>query len=146
MMTVKQFIKPQAGNIWSINPDATAFSALELMAEKDIGALPVIENGRLVGIFSERDYARKVILKGKSSKKTTVKELMTEHVHHVRPERTMEECMLLMSTKEIRHLPVVDQHELVGMVTIKDAVKAIIAHRENTIHGLENYISGGYGH
>ncbi len=144
--TVRQILQSKGNAIWSIGPEATVFEALVLMAEKDIGAVLVVDEEKLVGILSERDYARRVILKGRSSKDTKVGELMTPEVFYVRPEQSIEECMALMTNKHIRHLPVLENDKLVGMITIGDAVKAVIADQEVMIHSLENYIWGGYGH
>ncbi len=144
--TVRQILQSKGGRIWSVGPHATVFDALMLMAEKDIGAVVVVEGGKLVGIFSERDYARKVVLKGRSSKDTLVSELMTPDVFYVHPDQTIEECMALMTKRHIRHLPVLDSDDLVGIITIGDAVKAVIADQEVMISSLENYIRGGYGH
>jgi len=144
--TVRQILQSKGGRIWSVAPHATVFEALMLMAEKDIGAVTVVEGGKLVGIFSERDYARKVVLKGRSSKDTEVAELMTPDVFYVHPDQTIEECMALMTKRHIRHLPVLDGDDLVGIITIGDAVKAVIADQEVMISSLENYIRGGYGH
>ncbi len=144
--TVRQILQSKGGRIWSVGPHATVFDALMLMAEKDIGAVVVVEGGKLVGIFSERDYARKVVLKGRSSKDTLVSELMTPDVFYVHPDQTIEECMALMTKRHIRHLPVLDDDDLVGIITIGDAVKAVIADQEVMISSLENYIRGGYGH
>jgi len=144
MTSVAQLLKQKESTLWSIAPEQTVYSALQLMAEKDVGALLVIQQGKLVGIFSERDYARKLILMGKFSKETAVSELMTQDVLYVGPEHNLENCMVLMSNKRIRHLPVIDRGEILGIVTIGDAVKQIIRDREHTIHQLENYISGGY--
>ena len=142
MKTVNEVLKNKGREIWTISPLATVFQALELMAQKDVGALPVVENGKLAGIFSERDYARKVILKGKASKDTTVSELMTQTVFYVSPENTLEDCMALMTSKQIRHLPVLDRDRLVGMITLGDVVKRIISEQEFTIHELEKYVKG----
>ena len=144
--TVRQILQSKGGRIWSVAPHATVFEALMLMAEKDIGAVTVVEGGKLVGIFSERDYARKVVLKGRSSKDTEVAELMTPDVFYVHPDQTIEECMALMTKRHIRHLPVLDGDDLVGIITIGDAVQAVIADQEVMISSLENYIRGGYGH
>ena len=114
------------------------------MAEKDVGALLVVDEGKLVGIFSERDYARKVILKGKSSKDTAVSALMTHEVLYVEPQNTVEDGMALMTAKRIRHLPVMENEELVGIVTIGDVVSRVISDREFTIQQLEKYITGSY--
>lgn len=143
MKTVKQILKDKGSSVLAIQPDATVFDALNLMAEKNVGALLVLERGRPVGILSERDYARKVILKGKSSLKTPVRDIMTERVMFVRPEQTVEECMALMTEKHIRHLPVLLGDEVVGIVSIGDLVKASIDERDFMIKQLENYITGG---
>lgn len=144
MNTVRQLLKTKGHVVWTIDPDSTVFQALELMSEKDIGALLVIEDGHLVGIFSERDYARKLILKGKISRGTAVGDLMTRDVIVTDPKRTFEECLELMTEKRIRHLPVLEEGQVVGIVTIGDVVKQIITKQEDTIHELEHYISGSY--
>jgi len=141
-VTVRQILQTKGATIWSIAPQASVFEALALMAEKEIGALVVLNGQRLVGMFSERDYARKVILHGRSSKTTTVGELMTPHVLGVHPDQTVEECMALMTTKHIRHLPVVENGALVGLITIGDAVKSVIGDKEVKINSLENFILG----
>ncbi len=142
MITVRKIMMSKGGNVWSISPHATAYEALQLMAEKDVGALPVIEDGQLVGVFSERDYARKVILKGKSSKETTVGDLMTKPVFYVTPERTIEDCMALMTAIHGRHLPVLENGRVVGVVSIGDVVNTIITQQKVVIRDLENYITG----
>jgi len=142
MKVVKDILQGKGHQIWSITPDATVYDALTLMAEKNVGALVVLEGGRVVGIISERDYARKVILKGKSSKDLQVREIMTAAVVFVRPEQTMAECMVLMTDKHIRHLPVLVNDRLAGLVSIGDVVKAIIAEKEFIIEQLEGYITG----
>jgi CBS domain-containing protein len=142
MKTVNEVLKNKGREIWTISPLATVFQALELMAQKDVGALPVVQNGKLVGIFSERDYARKVILKGKASKDTAVSELMTQTVFYVSPENTLDECMALMTSKQIRHLPVLDHDRLTGVITLGDVVKRIISEQEFTIQELEKYVKG----
>jgi CBS domain-containing protein len=136
--------------IWSIGPRDTVYKALQLMAEKNVGALPVVdpENGDLVGMFSERDYARKLILKGKSSQATAVEELMSCPVFCVHPDDTLETCMELITTKHIRHLPVCDSSvchgsRMIGMISIGDVLKAVIAQQKILIKDLENYIVGG---
>lgn len=144
MDTIRQLLKAKGKDIWSIAPDETAFRALQIMDEKDIGALLVMENDKVVGIFSERDYARKVILKDKASKNTSVGELMTKDVVYVESSATVEECMALMTAKHIRHLPVFENEKLVGIVTIGDVVKQVISSQEYTIDQLERYISKGY--
>jgi CBS domain-containing protein len=142
MIAVGRILKEKGNQIWSVSPDTTVFDALNLMAEKNLGAVLVIEGGKIAGIFSERDYARKVILKGKSSKETPVKEIMTEDVLFVRPNHSIEECMALMTDKHIRHLPVLDGEQLVGVISIGDVVKAVISDQEYTIKQLENYVTG----
>jgi CBS domain-containing protein len=142
MKIVKDVLQAKGQEVWSVSPDGSVYDALTLMAEKNVGALLVMESDRVVGIISERDYARKVILKGKSSKELAVKEIMTSRVVWVRPEQTMEECMELMTDKHIRHLPVLDDNRLVGLISIGDVVKAIIAEKEFIIGQLEGYITG----
>ena len=142
MKVVKDILQAKGHQVWSITPDATVYDALTLMAEKNVGALVVLEGGRVVGIISERDYARKVILKGKASKDLQVCEIMTHRVVCVRSEQTMAECMVLMTDKHIRHLPVLVDDRLAGLVSIGDVVKAIIAEKEFIIEQLESYITG----
>ncbi len=142
MKQVRQLLASKGHDVWSITPDASVYAALELMAEKDIGALPVLEDDHLAGIFSERDYARKVILMGRASKETPVREVMTEKVYVVQPSHTVEACMALMTEKRIRHLPVVEEGKLIGIISIGDVVKEIMAEQEFVIEQLENYISG----
>lgn len=144
MYTVKDLLQGKGNQVWSIKPEATVYEALELMAAKNCGALLVVENDKLVGILSERDYARKVILKGRSSKTTTVAELMTTEVFYINPDDTIEYCMALMTEKRTRHLPVMENGKLAGLVSIGDVVKAIITDREFTIRELERYITGGH--
>jgi CBS domain-containing protein len=142
MYTVRQILQNKGQQVWSISPAASVYEALQLMAARDIGALAVVQEDRLVGIFSERDYARKVILHGKTSRETRVDEIMTGRVVVVGPERTTEECMALMTEKHIRHLPVVEGERLIGLISIGDVVKAVISNQEFVISQLENYISG----
>ena len=138
MTTVKSILKEKGNVVYSTTPDTPVFEALKLMAEKEIGALVVVESGRLVGIFSDRDYARKVILKGKSSKNTPVKEIMTSEVVTVRPQQTIEECLALMNRVRIRYLPILEGKELVGLLSIGDVAQAIIAEQEQELEKLEN--------
>jgi CBS domain-containing protein len=140
MKTVRQLLEAKGGAIHSVSPDARVFDALKLMAEKEIGALMVTSGGALVGIMSERDYARKVILHGKSSHDIPVRDIMTSHVVTVTPGQTVDQCMALMTSKRIRHLPVTDAGRLVGLVSIGDLVKEVIADQEQTIRQLESYI------
>ncbi|HDD52855.1 MAG TPA: CBS domain-containing protein [Thermosulfidibacter takaii] len=141
--TVKRLLDLKGRNVWWVTPETVVYDALKLMADKDIGAVLVLKDGKLVGIFSERDYARKVILKGKSSKETTVGELMSKKVFYVSPDQTLEECMALMTEEHIRHLPVLENGELVGIVTIGDVVHGIIKDQKFTIEELQRYIIGG---
>jgi len=142
MITVRQLLEGKGYDVWSITPGASVYDALALMADKGIGALLVLEGERLVGLISERDYARKVILKGKSSMETPVREIMTERVIWVGPEQTNEECMALMTAKHIRHLPVLAEDQVIGIISIGDVVKAIISEQEFLIEQLERYIVG----
>ena len=141
--TVLQLVNRKGHTVWSTQPNRTVFEALERMAEKEIGALLVFEADRMVGIFSERDYARKVILKGKSSKQTSVGEIMTKNVVRVHPNQSMADCMALMTDKRIRHLPVVEDDTVIALISIGDVVKEIISEQEFVISQLENYITGG---
>lgn len=143
MKTVKDILEAKGRNVWSIAPDSPVFEAVGLMAEKDIGALVVVDGENIVGIVSERDYARKVVLMGKSSKDIPVRDIMTPNVIHVRPDQSIEECMTIMSGKRIRHLPVLEADKLAGVISIGDVVKAIIANDKFLIEQLENYIKGG---
>jgi CBS domain-containing protein len=142
MTTVKEALRTKGHDIWSVRSDASVFDALKLMAEKNVGAVLVIDGEDLVGIMSERDYARKVILKGKMSKSTLVRDIMTERVVCVRTDQTLEECMALMTDKRIRHLPVIEGGRLVGVISIGDVVRAMIADQQFTITQLENFITG----
>ena len=137
---VSQILKSKGDKVWSIAPQETVYKALQLMSEKDLGALLVIDKGKVVGLFSERDYARKVILKGKSSKNTNVSELMTKEVLFVDPGTSVEDCMSLMTEKRIRHLPVMEKKQLVGLVTQGDVVKQLIADQKFENEQLERYI------
>ncbi len=143
MKTVKQILGVKGGHVLSIEPDALVYDALKFMAERNVGALLVLAKGRLVGILSERDYARKVILMGKSSLNTPVRDIMTERVMFVRPDQTVEECMALMTEKHIRHLPVLVGDQVEGIVSIGDLVKASLDEKDFMIKQLENYITGG---
>ena len=144
MHTVKELLREKGNQIWTIAPQATVYEALELMASKNIGSLVVIEQERVAGMFTERDYARKVVLKGRSSRSTTVGELMTTDVLYVSPDDTIENCMALMTDKRLRHLPVMEHGKLAGVVSIGDIVKVVISEREFTIRELERYITGGH--
>ncbi|MCH8288289.1 MAG: CBS domain-containing protein [Candidatus Marinimicrobia bacterium] len=142
MKLISELLRAKEREIWSVKPDSSVLEALNLMADKNVGALLVFEEEKLVGIFSERDYARKVILKGKASKDTTVKEIMSSKVFYVKPEQSVEECMALMTDKRIRHLPVLEEDQVVGVISIGDVVKAIISDQDFMIHQLESYITG----
>ncbi len=140
MKSIRQLLEGKSGGLCTIGPGASVLDALKLMAEKNIGALLVVENDKLVGILSERDYARKVILQGKSSHDTPIKEIMTEGAVCVRPDNTVEECMALMTDKRVRHLPVVENEKLLGVLSIGDLVKETISEQQATIKQLESYI------
>lgn len=143
MTTVKQLLEHKGHDIVSIAPDQTVYEAIKRLAERQIGALLVIENNKLVGLISERDYARKVVLKGKSSKDTLVRDVMIRDLICVKPEASVDECMTLMTEERVRHLPVLDKGELIGIVSIGDAVRQIISERDFTIRQLEQYIASG---
>ncbi|MHC4268756.1 MAG: CBS domain-containing protein [Planctomycetota bacterium] len=143
MITVKEMLKEKPGGILTISPRDTVYKALEIMAEKDLGALVVVENEKVVGLFSERDYARNIVLKGKSSKDTLVKDLMNSNPCYVLPDQTINDCMALITAKRTRHLPVLDGEKLIGIISIGDVVKQYIVDKEFTIKQLENYIAGG---
>ena len=142
MKTVKRILDAKGHEVYSTTPDTTVFDALAEMAERDVGALIVMEAGKVVGIFSERDYARKIILLGRSSRETPVRDIMTTRVVYARPALSLEECLALMTDKRIRHLPVMDEDELCGVVSIGDLVKDIIAEQRFIISQLESYVSG----
>jgi CBS domain-containing protein len=143
MLTVQQLLNGKTVNaIFSMHPDQTVMEALELMAEKNIGCLMVMNGSDLVGIFSERDYARRGILQGRKAKSTPLSEVMTAGVITVQPNQTIEDCMALMSSKRIRHLPVTVHGEVKGILSISDIVSAIISEQANRIQSLEQYISG----
>jgi CBS domain-containing protein len=142
MATVWHLLNQKGREVWSVNPDQTVLEALELMYEKGIGAVVVLENDKIVGIFSERDFARFSAKKGSLSLYIPVNELMTQAVFTVHPDQSIDECMALMTQKHIRHLPVVDKGQLVGVISIGDVVREVISQKEITIHSLENYIMG----
>lgn len=140
MRSVQQLLEEKSHKLLSIAPSASVLDALKLMAEKDVGALVVLDGEKLVGIFSERDYARKVILFGKASKDTAVSDIMTSRVVCVRPEQTAEECMSVMTSKRVRHLPVLVEKKVIGVISIGDVVRAMLSDQQQTIEQLEQYI------
>ena len=140
--TVSSLLGDKSPQIWSIKPDATVYEAVELMAEKNIGAVPVIDRGRLLGILTERDYARKVILEGKSSKDTSVHEIMTPHPITVSPADTVGECMRIMTDRRVRHLPVLERGDMVGILSIGDVIRWMLSAQTATIDQLTRYIYG----
>lgn len=142
MKTIKEILEGKGSQVWTIAPDASVMDALKLMAEKEIGALLVTEDGRLVGIVSERDYARKVVLKGRASRDTRVQEIMAKRVICTQLDQTVEECMALMTEKRVRHLPVMSDGQVVGIVSVGDLVKSIIADQQFVIDQLVRYITG----
>lgn len=142
MRRVKRILEAKGYDIWYIEPAASVYEAIHLLAEKQIGALLVMENDQLVGIFSERDYARQIILMNRSSESTKVQDIMTKEVLQVQPNAEIEDCMSLMTEKRIRHLPVVEDDKVIGMISIGDLVRAVIAEQQSTINDLEKYISG----
>ncbi len=142
MKSVKQLLSSKGHEVWSIRPQDSMYDAIKLMADKEIGALLVMDASQLVGIVTERDYARKVVLQGKVSKQTPVKDIMTTNVLCARPEQTVEECMALMTDKRVRHLPVLEGEGVVGLISMGDLVKAIIEEQQFIIEQLEHYISG----
>jgi len=144
MNYVRDILKTKDGRIQTISPKATVYEALEKMSEKEIGALVVMENKKVVGIFSERDYARKIILQGKTSKKTLIKEAMSSHLFSVTPDTTVEDAMVLMTGKHIRHLPVFEKSKFVGIISIGDVLKLIISNKDFLINQLSDYIAGKY--
>jgi len=142
MKTVRDILAVKGREVWTVEPDATVFDALGRMAQKGVGALVVLDGEKIAGIISERDYARKVILLGRSSPTTRVKEIMTSHVVYTRLEQPIEECMAIMTDKRVRHLPVVEGGKLIGLISIGDLVKSIIADQKFMIEQLERYITG----
>jgi len=139
---ISEILNRKGTNVWSISPEATVFEAIEMMAEKNVGAVLVTEQGKLVGIVSERDYTRKVVLRGKASKTTGVREILSSQVIHVSPNHTVEDCMRLMTDHHIRHLPVLEGEKILGIVSIGDLVNWIISAQQTTISQLQTYITG----
>jgi CBS domain-containing protein len=142
MQTVRDILKAKGSEVWSVEPDATVFEALQRMAEKEVGALVVMQDTQIVGLMSERDYARKIILHGRASPTTLVKEIMTSPVVYIHLDQAIEECMSLITEKRIRHLPVLENGKLVGLISIGDIVKSIIADQQFIIEQLVRYVSG----
>ncbi|HEY6168873.1 MAG TPA: CBS domain-containing protein [Verrucomicrobiae bacterium] len=142
--TVGEILRTKGATVWSIPPTTTVFDAIKCMADRDVGALPVVDGNQVVGILSERDYTRKVVLQGKSSKQTSVGEIMSRDPQIATPNSTVEECMALMTQKRVRHLPVVADGKLVGIVSIGDLVKWTISAQDAALKQMENYISGSY--
>jgi CBS domain-containing protein len=142
MATVQDLLKTKGDQVWSVGPETSVLEALELMAEKNVGALVVLQNGQLQGIISERDFARAIAKIGQCLIEAPVMDYMTQEVYTVGPDLTTDECMSLMSAKKIRHLPVVVENKLVGLISIGDVVKEVVSAKESTIHSLENYIEG----
>ena len=142
MQTVRDILKAKGSEVWSVAPDATVFDALQRMAEKEVGALVVMQGTQIVGLMSERDYARKIILHGRASPTTLVKEIMTSPVVYIHLDQPIEECMSLITEKRIRHLPVIENGKLVGLISIGDIVKSIIADQQFIIEQLVRYVSG----
>jgi CBS domain-containing protein len=140
MKPVSEILKKHEGTLWHVHPDDTVFSALQLLADYEVGALMVMDGGRLVGVLSERDYTRKVALQSRNSKETLVSDIMTRNVLVVTPHTGTRACMALMSEKKIRHLPVVENGTVLGMISIRDIMDDIIADHEQTISQLESYI------
>lgn len=143
MKIVRDVLNGKGREVWAVGPDTTVYDALAMMADKNIGALLVLDQARTVGIFTERDYARQVILKGKASKDTPVKDVMTPRVVFVRADQNVDECMALMTDKRCRHLPVLEEGKLAGLLSIGDVVKAVISEKQFIIEQLENYIASG---
>lgn len=142
--TVRQILQSKGSQVWSVSPDTTVMEALELMAEKDIGAIPVVKEGKLVGIFSERDYARQAVRQRETLNLLPVSTFMTTDVITVSPTQTVKDCMILMTARRIRHLPVIENENMVGIITIGDVVKTIISDQALLLEELEKYISGRY--
>lgn len=152
MQTAKDLLKGKTKDVWSISPKKTVFDALKLMADKEVGALVVMDDNapvgkeKVVGIITERDYARKVILKGKASSKALVSEIMTpvDKIYSIKPETSVDDCMVLMTGKRVRHVPVFDGAKFIGLISIGDVVKATISSKDMLIEHLSNYIGGTY--
>ena len=142
--TIDSILNQKSGEVWSVSPDATVYDAIAMMADKNVGALLVVENGKLAGILSERDYTRKVMLRGKRSRETLVREIMSSELTTVEPKEGVDDCLRFMTEKRVRHLPVVQNGEIRGVISIGDLVKHVISVQSATLDQLERYISGGY--
>jgi CBS domain-containing protein len=140
--TVSEILNAKGRQTWTVSPNNTVLEAIQMMADKNVGALLVLENGKLIGIISERDYTRKVVLRGKASKDTPVKEILSGTIIHVTPTDSVEECMRLMTSHRVRHLPVLEGDNVTGIISIGDLVNWIITAQTSTIHQLQTYISG----
>ncbi|MDQ3315176.1 MAG: CBS domain-containing protein [Verrucomicrobiota bacterium] len=143
--TIDAILNQKSSEVWSVSPDATVYEAISMMADKNVGALLVVESGQLVGILSERDYTRKVMLRGKRSRETQVREIMSSQLTIVPPKESVDDCLRFMTEKRVRHLPVVAEGEIRGVISIGDLVKHVISVQSATLDHLERYISGGYG-
>ena len=141
MAKVKQILQEKGREVWSVGPEASVYDAIAMMADKEVGALVVMDADKLVGVVTERDYARKVVLQGRSSKDTRIRDIMTSRVAYARPDQSVEECMAVMTEKRIRHLPVMEGEQMLGIISIGDLVKAIIEEQQHVIEQLEQYIS-----
>lgn len=141
MLTIQDVLRSKSSAVWTISPKDTAYTAMELMSEKNIGVLVVIDGERVVGIISERDLARKIILSGLPAKEIPVKKLMTRDIYCITPDKSVDECMGVMTTAHIRHMPVFEKNRLIGLVTFGDIAKALLVEQEIKIHDLENYVS-----
>ncbi|CAN5305484.1 CBS domain-containing protein [soil metagenome] len=142
MGTVRNLLEKKGYTVYSVSPDSSVYDALEDLEEKNLGGLVVVENDKLIGVFTERDYARKVILKGRSSRETRVSDIMTNRPIYVNPDNTIEDCMQLMNNKHIRHLPVMENNKLIGVISISDIIDHIISEKDFIIENLEQYITG----
>lgn len=141
MITVGELLESKGHHVWSVSPDDSVFDTIKMMDDKHVGALAVLDGENLIGIISERDYARQVILKDRTSKQTKVKEIMTRHVFYTYPQQTIDQCLVIINERRIRHLPVLDGEKLVGMISVGDVVKEIIKDQKYTIEQLENHLS-----
>jgi CBS domain-containing protein len=139
-VTLSEILDTKGREVWSVSPQSSTFEALKLMADKDVGALVVIDQGKVIGMFSERDYARKVILLGKSSKETPVSDVMSTPIISIKPGTNIDECMTLMTTQHIRHLPIIENDKLYGIVSIGDVVKAVISEQKSVINELKGFV------